>query len=546
MPERISADISKRYNINPSELASGGYGKVYTAEDKDFGTRKVAIKKVVKSDPEKTEAFKKEVSIMKDLDHPNICKLLETYDQGRFMFFVMEFCEGGEVFDRIMDQGQISEEQTADIVLQVARALKYAHARQIAHRDLKPENVCFCTRDPESSLVKVIDWGLGFYFGMGRMRSSVGSLTYAAPEVLSASGRYGAECDIWSLGVLAYVMLCGKPPFWGTHNEQLKRMKQERFPLSGSPWDTEVSTDAKDFVTRSLKARPDRRLTIDQILEHGWFKLNKRAMSNTGVQTEVLRNLKAFSNNSAFFNLCVASVARQLDHKSLQSVHQVFSHLDTNGDGVLSMQEVRHGFEKLFGAGSQEVQEVEEMFRKLDLDGSGTIDYTEFCAAGIGQQMSTQEDVLWAAFKTFDHKDDDGTISVEEIRQVLQNADVNNVWSKEVCEDVAKDIIAKFDTDNNGSIDFNEWLSLMRSRADLATLPDNTLAPVRHPDEIDLQLAAQAQGRGDVAQAYEMIGRVQDRNKPGLVRNITNRLGRSLSARATAVCGPNPKDCTIL
>jgi len=110
---------------------------------------------------------------MKELDHPNICKLLETYEQGRFMFFVMEYCAGKEVFDRIMDVGLIEEVSTAKIIQQTVSALLYAHTNGIAHRDIKPENIVFCNDDADCDLIKVIDWGLVFFFGQGRMSSAV-------------------------------------------------------------------------------------------------------------------------------------------------------------------------------------------------------------------------------------------------------------------------------------------------------------------------------------------------------------------------------------
>merc|ERR1719330_2330003 len=169
--------------------------------------RRVAIKKVIIHDQEKKKAFQKESDIMKALDHPNICKLLETYEQGRFMFFVMEYCEGGEVFERIMDHGLIVERETADIVKQAASALYYAHNAGIAHRDMKPENICFCSPEANNNQIKVIDWGLGFYFGEARMKSAVGSPSYAAPEVLDAkpgAAGYSSACDVWSLGVMMY------------------------------------------------------------------------------------------------------------------------------------------------------------------------------------------------------------------------------------------------------------------------------------------------------------------------------------------------------
>mmetsp|Transcript_2590 Transcript_2590/g.7306 ORF Transcript_2590/g.7306 Transcript_2590/m.7306 type:complete len:617 (-) Transcript_2590:127-1977(-) len=465
MPQRLNAEISKRYDIDAREIGSGGYGKVFVAKDRQMRDRMVAIKKVVIFDDEKKAAFLKEVDIMRDLDHPNICKLLETYEQGRFMFFVMEYCEGREVFDRIMETGSIDEKTTADIVKQAASALKYSHNRGIAHRDLKPENICFCSKDPANNTIKVIDWGLGFYFGQARMNSAVGSLTYAAPEVLEAKegDGYNAACDLWSLGVVTYVMLCGKPPFWGNYSEQLRKMKKEQYPMTDATWQA-ISPEAKDLIKGLLKNNPAQRMTLDGVLKHTWLSSAKSTMDAAITQT-VLSNMKQFSNTSQFFSLCVASVARQLDHRSLRDVHKVFCEMDTNGDGVLELNEVKNGFEKIFGKDSKESREVEEMFKRLDLDGSGTIDYTEFCAAGIGERMSTEENVLWAAFKTFDIHDDDGKISKDEIKQVLMSADVNKVWAPEVCENICKEIFSRFDGDGDETLDFQEWLKLMREIA---------------------------------------------------------------------------------
>merc|ERR1719487_1860921 len=187
LPERFEVDVSQRYTLDKLALGEGGYGKVFIAKDKSFEDRLVCVKKIVGvgDDPEKTEMIHAEVKLMKDLDHPNICKLLEVFEQGRNMFFVMEYCEGGEVFDRIVESKYIDEEISAGIILQVACALRYAHGRKIAHRDIKPENIVFCTKSANNQDIKVIDWGLGICFADQVMRSAVGSFTYAAPEVVS-------------------------------------------------------------------------------------------------------------------------------------------------------------------------------------------------------------------------------------------------------------------------------------------------------------------------------------------------------------------------
>mmetsp|Transcript_7052 Transcript_7052/g.20038 ORF Transcript_7052/g.20038 Transcript_7052/m.20038 type:complete len:603 (-) Transcript_7052:10-1818(-) len=463
--ERVGAEISKRYDINTKEIGSGGYGKVFVARDREMQNRTVAIKKVLVLDESKKKAFQKEANIMKQLDHPNICKLLETYEQGRFMFFVMEYCEGREVFDRIMDHGQIEEKTTADIVRQCASALKYAHDKGIAHRDMKPENICFCSADPKDNRIKVIDWGLGFYFGQARMSSAVGSLTYAAPEVLESKEveGYSSACDLWSLGVVSYVMLCGKPPFWGAPQDHLRNAAAEKYPMKSGPWAT-MPEEAISFVRQLLKANPEERMTCADATEHPWLK-SEDYSANRECSAEVLQNLSQFSDQNLFMQFCITAVARQLDHRHLRDIHQVFREMDQNGDGTLSVEEIGSGLRRMFGEASEECKKVEELFERLDLNGSGAVDYTEFCAAGIGERMSTEEHVLWAAFKAFDVQDDDGRITKEEIKQVLLKAGVDKFWTTQVCEELSDELFSRYDKNGDGSLDFQEFAKLMREIA---------------------------------------------------------------------------------
>lgn len=535
VPERVGAEISRRYDIDKSEIGAGGYGKVYVAKDRAFGDRQVAIKKVIVQDQGKKLVFLKEVKIMKELDHPNICKLLETYEHKNFMFFVMEYCAGKEVFDRIMDDGQITEATTADIVQQAASALKYAHGKGIAHRDMKPENLVFCSDEPDDNQIKVIDWGLGFYFGQARMSSAVGSLTYAAPEVLDSKRGtvYDSSCDVWSLGVLAYVMLCGKAPFWGSMTEQLKRMRMEKFPMSDKTWQA-TSREAKDFIRGLLRANPANRTRIDDVLAHPW--LRRRAdVHDRALSSEVLSNMRRFSNTSHFFSVCVASVARQLDHRQLRGVHKVFCEMDANSDGMLSLDEVRTGFEKIFGADSEQVRDVEEMFRKLDLDGSGSIDYTEFCAAGIGEHVSMQENTLWAAFRTFDIHDEDGRVTVDEIKQVLQNGDVHKAWSAEVCSDVAKEIVEEFDENGDGTIEFNEFVKVMRDIAQRHQTDQVSQTSTERQALDQLNVASRIGGIAGFEKAYQTLE--QDRDRLGGSSPLYRQVSRACSRRFGADCG---------
>jgi len=502
LPERVGVEINNRYEIDANEFARGGYGKVYVAKERVSG-QQVAIKEVLIRDPKQKEALQREAQIMKDLDHPNICKLLEIYDQGNLLFYVMELCEGGEVFARIRDEGMISEAITVDIIAQVASALKYTHQHGIAHRDIKPENLLFCSKDREDHTVKVIDWGLGAYFDHKRMSSSVGSPQYAAPEVLRLERKeYTSAVDLWSLGVVTYVMLCGKPPFWGNQRDQLVRMKAERYPMSGELWDS-VSVDAKDFIGQLLKYKPSTRLPIDQVLEHPWLKQRPEDKMNPEVTREVLANMKAFSQSTQLYSVCIASVAKQLDHRSLRSIHQIFRELDTNGDGVLDSNEVRIGFERIYGANSTELAEFTEMFERLDLDGSGTIDYTEFCAASIGERVGMQEHVLWSAFKAFDIHGDDAKISKAELQAILQNSDVKQVLSEEAIEATARELMENYDENHDGFIDFNEYMKMMRQSTTKAQEEASTTDSTADPALV--RSLAEAETAGDVDKAYALL-----------------------------------------
>jgi len=460
LPERFQVDVATRYDLDSLEIGAGGFGKVFIARDRAFSDRKVAIKKVQK--PSRTAAelcdLQREIDVMKDLDHPGICKLLATFEEGRFMFFVMELCEGGEVFDRIIETGHLSERATSSIIQQVTTALAYAHGRGIAHRDIKPENVVFCTAERSDMRVKLIDWGLATYTAE-TMTKAVGSMTYAAPEVIASQDRkqYSEACDLWSVGVLTYVMLCGKPPFWGTREQHYKAARNERYPFKEDPWDR-MNPQAKDFVSKLLKAKPEERPKCAEIVKHPWLATAPHE-GNEEAKSSVVANLQNFAAQSTFSRMCITAVARQLDHKHLKDIHQVFRDMDTDGNGTLSMTEVAVGIKAMVGD-SMDQKKIDDLCAKLDIDGSNSIDYTEFCAAGLGAKTGVQDDVIWAAFKTFD-VDNSGFIDVANLQVILDSTDVKNSWSAEVCAEVGAEIIAKFDRDKDGKITFEDWQALM-------------------------------------------------------------------------------------
>lgn len=476
MPENVNVEIAKTYNLNPTVIGAGGFGKVVVGTDKVMPKRRVAIKKVIipSSDPAAVANLRKEANTMKSLDHPNICKLFEYYETGNKVFFVMEYLEGGELFDRIMEQGDVTESLAAHVIRQAGSALGYAHTAKIAHRDMKPENIVFVDDDRDKNEIKIIDWGLSFHFRTARMTSGVGSQTYVAPEVLDRGlqSTYSEACDLWSLGVITYVMLTGKPPFWGRAENMLANMKRETFPLDGDNF-VDISNKAKDFIRKLLRYKPEQRMSVADILRDPWIKDTLQGQGgrapSTSSMVNVMNNLRHFTNKNHFYIVAMANVARNMDSHSVGKVHDVFKALDTNQDGMLSLEEMRGGFEQIYGAGSEVAVNIEELFSELDLDGSGTIDYTEFLAAGMGERVEQKEEILWAAFRQFDPSGQ-GKLRKDDISRALDSGSLSQQRGGAAYSLTAQGVMDRYDKNGDGSIDFKEFTRLIRDGASAEAL----------------------------------------------------------------------------
>jgi len=459
LPERFEVDIDKRYALDKLELGQGAYGKVVVAKDKQGDQRLVAVKMIMTTEKE-TEDLKAhlrlEADIMKELDHPCICKVLEIFDDSRQMFVVIEYCQGGELLQRINELGGLAEGKAAEVMSQVGAALRYAHARGIAHRDIKPENIVFCCKDTSDFQIKVIDWGVACRFNSEQMKVAVGTFHYAAPEVIVPVRAYGPACDMWSLGIVTYVTLSGRLPFEGPPHKLLLQARVERYPMTGEPWDS-VSNPGKDFIKKLLKADPSQRLTGESVMRHNWIvRKSERAVIDKAVAAKVVENLQQFRHQNNLTQLCTVAVARQMDHQSLKDIHGVFRDLDRNGDGILTFGEISNGFKRLVGPSETGFKELLDAMEGLDLDKSGTLDYTEFCAAALGGHAAQQVDALWAAFKALD-PEEKGLISQEQIEKVVQNLGLPGDEASKATKELVR-TLSNIHENSQGSIGFNQLL----------------------------------------------------------------------------------------
>jgi len=445
--------IQDFYDIDKKKLGEGSYGAVSKCTNKSTGVTR-AVKSISKAQMKNLDRFKQEIQIMKIMDHPNIIKLYESFEDHRNIYLVLELCTGGELFDRIIDAGHFTEVQAAIVMQHMFRAIFYMHENHICHRDLKPENFLFTTKDPiEKSALKVIDFGLACKFQAEQvLTTKAGTPYYVAPQVLA--GKYDQSADLWSLGVIMYVVLCGYPPFYGeTDADVLAKVRLGNFSFNAADWKS-ISEDAKNLIRMLLKMNPRDRYTAEQALNHVWVRNKAPKAANVALQSSLMDNLRGFRSQNKLKKAALHVIASQLGESQIKALRDTFMALDENGDGLLTVNEMKEGLNR---CGLKEIPpDLQQIMEEVDSDGSGVIDYTEFLAATLDRKVYMAEDVCWQAFRIFD-RNSDGKIDKDEIKAVLNDTDVQNTAAKDMAE-----IIKEIDTNGDGEIDFQEFMNMMR------------------------------------------------------------------------------------
>eukprot|EP00698_Gefionella_okellyi_P008828 TRINITY_DN2210_c0_g1_i1.p1 TRINITY_DN2210_c0_g1~~TRINITY_DN2210_c0_g1_i1.p1 ORF type:complete len:363 (+),score=39.83 TRINITY_DN2210_c0_g1_i1:75-1091(+) len=267
-----SKEIERLYDFG-NDLGSGTFSTVKLATRRDTG-QQFAVKVIRKKDlAENREAVALEVNIHKRIDHPNIIRLFDIYETPLKIYLIMELVTGGELFDRIIDRGHFSEADASEAILSIVRAVQYIHGMGIVHRDLKPENLLM-TSKADDAVIKLADFGLSSVKDARTYMTTVcGTPGYVAPEVLSSetAGGYGKEVDLWSIGVILYILLCGFPPFYHDNNALLfAAIKKGEYDFPSPYWD-KISDSAKSLVRGLLTVDPKQRFTVDNVLAHPWI-----------------------------------------------------------------------------------------------------------------------------------------------------------------------------------------------------------------------------------------------------------------------------------
>ncbi|CAL8471619.1 g11161 [Coccomyxa elongata] len=359
-------------------------------------------------------------------NHANIVSLHEVIEDAHYVYIVMEECEGGELFDLILERGHLSEKDAAVNARAILEVIRHCHSQGVVNRDLKPENLLLkkkynsqevsCTMEN----LRCVDFGSASQLEAGKtLRDMVGSSFYIAPEVLR--GKYGFAADVWSAGVIVYIMLSGLPPFWGPNTrETFDNILTARPRLDGELWDV-VSEAGKDFIRRVLDKNPETRLTVAEALAHPWISQECSAPT-TQLSSVVLARLQSFTRTTRLERLLLNVAAHQLTSKEIDRLGAMFRALDHDDDGVISAEDLREG---LGAVGKQmDKESVKKLARELDVSGCGSINLEEFIAGAMDRKRALTSETLTRVFSELDD-DHDGELGPRVFASALQECHID-------------------------------------------------------------------------------------------------------------------------
>ena len=463
----VEGILVKERNVDPltlydelNMLGEGAYGKVVKVRhkiSKVLRAMKIIHKDKMSLGSEEEEALINEINVVKSLDHPNIMKVYEFFNKDNSLYIISELLSGGELLDKINENNQLSEDVSSFLMKQIFSAVDFCHQKGIIHRDLKPENILIESEEEankEFFTVKIIDFGTSGKIKKGEMFNlNVGTPLYISPEVLKNS--YNEKCDIWSCGVIMYMMLSGQPPFKGENDEEIyQSIKEGKYNFDDEKWD-EISKDAKDLIKNLLIKDINKRYSAKQALSHPWITKHRRnKILDKNKLSEVVTNLRNYSAKLKLQQLTLAYIVHNLTSKEdCEFLREVFIIFDESGSGKLTKDQLIKGLNNILSPEESE-KEVNRLMSIIDVDGNGFIEYEEFLRAGLNKEKIITKENLETSFKLYDINKR-GKINAKELGMVLGQGDDNhgeNVW---------QELIDEADIDKDGEINFDDFKGIM-------------------------------------------------------------------------------------
>jgi len=496
-PRRTSAVdiVSLRSRLDPARaleskytmlgvLGEGAFGCVFRAQAKVTGDLR-AIKKIGKTRvTANNKLLRGELEAMMHMDHPNIARLFEFYEDARAVYLVTEFCSGGDFGD--LHYGQDDYQEITILFQDIVMALAYCHNNGVAHRDIKFENCLIQKSSHERRVGKVIDFGLAAMQPTGDQASAwlseqLGTQFFLAPEVVDKSIKYGVKCDCWSLGVMLYSIFTDQHPCTARGhaigNAQLLKKILHSSVRTGPLEEANVPQDAVDFVLKLLEKDADSRISARDALHHEWFKTSLyhnfsrpklsslRSWSSCSTEDEILEvsrepssqcncswleRMQEFRGYNNFEKAVLAVAAHNMETQEMEELRECFMSLDTDGNGSLSKEAIAAGIDSV-GVSIPEA-DLTELFETINVDGSGKIHYTEWLAATVTPTLLASEKTIQHVYDFFDIEQT-GVISLKGLLHLLGDGNMDTA------------VMEALDIEGNGKLCKEVFTALMQRMA---------------------------------------------------------------------------------
>ena len=444
------------YELAAEPIGIGSFAEVWKCTHKrtgDIRAVKVFLKSTLSRNEIKTRSVFNEAEILKSLDHPNILKVYEFFEDQLKYYIVTEYYDGGDLFSWIKEKGNLNERVAAKVMRLLLSGINYMHSKQIIHRDIKPDNILLIKKEKfEDFSIKIIDFNIAKAKNTKNSIESTGTIEYMAPEVIK--GIYNEKCDIWSCGIVLYIMVSGIFPFSGKSDRLVEEAICKGEYNFHQEYFGKVSKECKDFISKLLIKDSISRLSAQEALNHPWLKKGKEKCDRLAL-TGTLRRMKTMIFTGKLRELFKTFMISQLSSSlSLKKLEEAFHAIDINGDGVISKEELIEQLSLDMSINDAELKALKIM-ALADNDGSGGIDYTEFLKVTIDDETLYTKENLRKAFSYLD-KDGSNAIELNELEEWLNSGNI-------LPESAITKLMEEADTNRDGKIDLEEFENLLMS-----------------------------------------------------------------------------------
>jgi calcium-dependent protein kinase len=447
-------NISNVYKMT-KKIGRGYFGSVKLGFRINDEKKIYAVKSIDKTklSAKKIKNLSREIEVLASLDHPNIIKYYETYNDDHYFHIVTEYLSGGELFDKIYKQKRLTEKETANIVYKITSAICHCHSKGIVHRDLKPENILFENKNPDAD-IKIIDFGLSRKFGEDDLHSIVGSPYYVAPEVLD--GNYDYQCDIWGIGAIMYVLLSGKPPFHHENKVELyKKIKNDPLSFNNIIWNG-ISSDAINLLMLLLNKNPKERPKPQIILENSWFFNYINIYSANILDPEILKSIKNFKQPLRLMKNIFSIITKEVDPREIKNFKEMFMAMDKNKTGFIDLNPLQIQNSVSGNSITININEKSSFKGLADKYNNNKIDYSCFIASSLRKKNLLNKEILHQTFKFLDI-DNCGYINVESFNKALKRT-----GRKKKIEDI-EEMFVESGFSKDVKIDFNNFCDFIEN-----------------------------------------------------------------------------------